>query len=304
LKHYNDSKEFGSSRGAIHSHMAAITESSADQKIDEIMGDWAIAAMEASILHDSNTHDASRNESNADQDSVNTAKKIFDEALANAKQMASQKLHDVFSKHFGTSAVHIGHVPTEYLMPGGRSDMGYRSSFMNMQTHRDVLDKNEVCHAKFEREEHLYDRRVNLQNQCWTHCCSDYCLRMKGIARVPFDRRYHREEDSYLDDHGRKMAKVVIYECRFGFGRKQRYDPSGQGNLTEDIPFNNHPHVELDTNQQPRYISYRNHPRVLQQPVSVWHWGCNSDMQRLLTNTTTYNRVQASSNQYSYKDFI
>ena len=54
--------------------------------------------------------------------------------------------------------------------------MGYRYSFLGMQTHHDVLNKNEVSFAKFEREETLYERKVNLQNQCLSHCCRIHSL--------------------------------------------------------------------------------------------------------------------------------
>ena len=198
LKHINETKEFGSSRGAIHTHMIGYTDSKGDKAIDQIMSDWAIEAMQASILYKREIQVTSTNVGPIEQSILDSAKKVFDDALSEAKRVASNKLHDIITKHFGISAVHIGHAPKEYVMPGGKHDMGYRSSFLGMQTCRDVLQKNEVSFAKFEREETLYERRVNLQNQCLTHCCSDYCLRMVGTVTVEFDRRYHKDEHSFI----------------------------------------------------------------------------------------------------------
>ena len=157
------------------------------------MSDWAIGAMQSSILYKIYKQGLETHVGADEQSIFISSKKVFDDALAAAKREASDKLHDIMTKYFGMSAVHIGHAPKEYVMPGGKQSMGYRSSYLGMQTRRDVLNLNEVSFAKFQREETLYDRKVNLQNQCLSHCCSDYCLRIVGTYTVEFDRWYHKE---------------------------------------------------------------------------------------------------------------
>ena len=99
------------------------------------MSDWAIKAMQASILYKRDMQDL-QTHVGADQKSILvSAKNVFDDALSEAKRVASNKLHDIMTKYFGMSAVHIGNAPKEYVMPGGKHDMGYRSSFLGMQTH-------------------------------------------------------------------------------------------------------------------------------------------------------------------------
>ena len=52
----------------------------------------------------------------ADEQSILvSAKKVFDDALSEAKRVASNNLHDVMTKHLGMSTVHIGHAPKEYV---------------------------------------------------------------------------------------------------------------------------------------------------------------------------------------------
>ena len=167
--------------------MIGHTDSTADKAIDQIMSDWAIEAMQSSILYKRDTQGPETNVGADQQSILVSARKVFDDALSTAKIEASDKLHDIMTKYFGMSDVHIGHAPKEYVMPGGKQSMGYRSSYLGMQTRRDVLNMNEVSFAKFKREETLYDIKVNLQNQCFSHCCSDYCLRVVGTFTVKFD---------------------------------------------------------------------------------------------------------------------
>jgi hypothetical protein len=51
------------------------------------------------------------------------------------------------------------------------------------------------------------------------------------------------------------------------------------------------PYIAFDRNGQPKYSAARNHPRVVQEPVATFHWGANSDMQRFLTNSKSYDEV-------------
>jgi hypothetical protein len=94
-----------------------------------------------------------------------------------------------------------------------------------------------------------------------------------------------------FDIEGVQYVKEPLYECRFGFGKKQRYDQSGQGNLTLGMEPVHESKIEMDGNQQAKFFSERNHPRVLQQPVATLHWGCNADFHRCLTNNIIYDQI-------------
>jgi hypothetical protein len=45
-----------------------------------------------------------------------------------------------------------------------------------------------------------------------------------------------------------------VYECRFGFGRKQRYDPSGQSKLTLGMEPVFQAEIYMDGNQQEKFF--------------------------------------------------
>jgi hypothetical protein len=168
--------------------------------------------------------------------------------------------------------------------------MGYRSVHHGMQTRREVLAKNEIKSFKFERETNLYCRAVNLTSQVGSHTCSAYCWNLVGYSRVPYSAHRHIDMEPF-DIEGVQYVKEPVYECRFGFGKKQRYDQSGQGNLTLGMEPVHEANIEMDGNQQAKFFSERNHPRVLQQPVATLHWGCNADFQRCLTNNIIYDQI-------------
>jgi hypothetical protein len=94
-----------------------------------------------------------------------------------------------------------------------------------------------------------------------------------------------------FDIQGEQFVKEHVYECRFGFGKKQRYDHSGQCNLTLGMEPVYEANIEMDGNQQEKLFYERNHHRVLRQPVATLHWGCNADFQRCLTNNIIYYQI-------------
>ena len=53
------------------------------------------------------------------------------------------------------------------------------------------------------------------------------------------------------------------------------------------------PEVEFDKNGLPKYHAARNHPTIVQEPVSMVHWGANADLQVFLTNRTSFNSFKA-----------
>lgn len=95
------------------------------------------------------------------------------------------------------------------------------------------------------------------------------------------------------------MVVVSVFVCRFGFGQTLPFDPSGDGNLTRDIPRQDTPCVSFDANGQPRFHAERNHPRVVQEPVGMNWYGANCDLVPMLTNhLLTYEQHRAHYPQF------
>ena len=47
----------------------------------------------------------------------------------------------------------------------------------------------------------------------------------------------HREDDTNrFTANTHQMINIVEYRCRMKFGTANKYDPTGEGNLTEGIP--------------------------------------------------------------------
>jgi hypothetical protein len=51
-----------------------------------------------------------------------------------------------------------------------------------------------------------------------------------------------------------QFVKEPLYDCRFGFSKKQRYDPSIQGNLTLGMEPVFKANIKMDVNQQAKVI--------------------------------------------------
>ena len=66
------------------------------------------------------------------------------------------------------------------------------------------------------------------------------------------------------------------------FGTAKKYDPTGEGNLTEGILPQTKGKVICDGNQQKKYTARRNHPRVIPRASCSLYYGANLDIQRLL----------------------
>jgi hypothetical protein len=176
------------------------------------------------------------------------------------------------------------------VKPAGHAAMLYCSVHDGMQTRREVLATNEIKSFKFERETDLYLCAINLTNQVGSHACSAYCWNLVGYSRVPYSAHRHIGMEPF-DIQGVQFVKEPVHECRFGFGKKQRYDHSGQGNLTLGMEAVHEAKIEMDGNQQAKFFSELNHPRVLQQPVATLHWVYNAYFQRCLTNNIIYGQI-------------
>jgi hypothetical protein len=206
------------------------------------------------------------------------------------KSEARKQLDDIFTSKFGITAVRPGVAPSELVKLAGCTAIGYRSVHDGMLTHCNVLATNKIQFFKFERETDLYCRVVNLTTQVFCHGCSVYCWNLVRNARVPYDALRHIQLESF-EMEGVQFVKEPVFECRFGFGKKQRCGPSGQGNFKLGMEPVFQAKIEMDGNQQAKFFSERNHPRVLQHPVATLRWGCNADIQGVLTNNLIYDQI-------------
>jgi hypothetical protein len=326
LKNICRSIEFGTTRDSIHAHLLGIIESTAREWVDKLLATYATQVSEAVTKLDDGIHShyieeeghrnpldkSGRTPAEAMQacidwcDATPSRKHLIEEynqAFETAGRTAGESITDVLERKFGLSASHPGQAPQEWVRPGGKADMGYRSSFQGMLSRQDVLASQELRKFKFEREMHLYQRLVNVINTAFSHVCSNYCWK-EVKQSVLYDPSLHRADDPTRFQSGNGVEYVIKTkrDCRFGFGCKQRFDPSGESNLTEGMPPRFDPAIEFDRNKMPMFFGRCNHPRVLQQPVAAYHWGCNADMRHCLTNNRTYRRTVLENGQ-NYASF-
>lgn len=320
LQHISGSIEFGTTRGAIHAHLLGILESTAREWIDKLLATYATSISDALTDLDDGIR-AMYVEQEGCQDPLDRSGKTpaetmqarvdwcnaapdrkhlietYNKAFEDAGRTASVAIGDVLEREFGMTAFHPGQSPEEWLRPGGKASMGYRSSFEGMLSRQHVLDTQELRKFKFDREMDLYPRLVNVVNNAFCHACSNYCWKETKLS-VLFDPSVHSANDPTKYTRASNGLQYIVkstWECRFGFGRKQLFDPSGESNLTEGMPPLFDPVIEFDRNKMPIYRAPRNHPRVLQQPTSVYYY-------IVLSNNKTYN-VVVNERQEDYATF-
>jgi hypothetical protein len=226
LLHYNCVHTFGSSREAIHAHMSGYLLSHVNETIDTILAMWTEHAYFVSVFHENAVSNT-----NGDDEVVAQAKVTLDGQLELFKSEVMKQLDDIFTSEFGITAVHPGVTSSELVKPVGGAAMGYQSVHDGMFTHGNVLATKDIQFLKFERETDLYCHVVNLTNQVFCHGCSAYCWNHVGNVHAPYDALQHSRLEPF-EMKGAQFVKEPVYECRFGFGKKQRFEPFGQGNLT------------------------------------------------------------------------
>ena len=200
-------------------------------------------------------------------------------------------------------------MPEQWVKSGSViDDHGYRKTCSSMQSKQTVVDSGELKLPKFKREKDLFNRKVNITNQCLCHTCSSYCSVMKTV-----NRKYDNDKDSErgeseirMSDKGQLFVDKTVKECRFKFGKMLDFDPSGEGNLTSGRCREDSPRVEPDANGMMRYIGRRNHPRTVQTPYSAHFFGANNDLQMPLINTAgkMYFREVSSEEYLQYSNNV
>ena len=206
------------------------------------------------------------------------------------------------------SASHNGKPPIEWVAPAGRNvDCGHRRETNGMLNKDDVQNTQGLRKFKFNHEHELYRRKIEMTNICFTHTCSSYCWRNRHV-RTPYMPSIH---DDNLDlvrtlpgKNGKgDIAVMRCSECRMGFGFAKTFASHSCRTGGKDAIRN--PKIEFDLNGQPKLSVPRNHPRVLMEPVHVYHWGANADIQRFINNAITFDEFCERYNEESdtYDDF-
>jgi hypothetical protein len=311
--------EFAKGRGAIHTHGCGFSDTEIDQFIDELLARYGVGVHEAvtfiedfilkhydpasgdtdplGILYPRKKAMDARREflsksGEEGQDILNQ----YDAKMEHLQTEIPQEIGTLMEFHFGVSAMHIGRAPTEWVKPGGRKDHDYRRTHPEMMSKDDVWEQKPLRKFKSTQENDLYCRRVQITNCCYSHKCSGYCW-------VPETRvcRYNKEEHGIMasnpniesifkNDDGDEMMKLLLYRCRMGFGYKLRFPLCGDS--TGGMDRVRVPGITFDKNGQPKLLAVRNHPRIVQEPVTTLHFGANADIQRFLTNGRSYKLVR------------
>ena len=81
------------------------------------------------------------------------------------------------------------------------------------------------------------------------------------------------------------MISICEKKYRIKFGIALKFYPSGEMNLAEDIPHQMLGRVQFDGNQQPKYVTRGNNPRLVQRATCSMYWGANTHIQRLLMSS-------------------
>lgn len=310
--------EFAQSRGAIHFHSVLRIKNETTTKIQAGLKVFALAIDDA--MHILNEYITKEYE----QDSLswftcheivgNPATKFSPKALENraticqkthegkdvwltyndsvndAKAKCDEEIGQLVEAFYGIQALHSGNFPDDLVKPGSViAKDNYRETSDDMQTSQNILDRKELKLCKFHREDHLFERKINIDNHCRMHHCSSYCAKEKKFKQ-PYDEALHsniREDDRFEDEDGNKWAMVPIKDCRHGFGKLLTFDCSGENNLTRGIAPVREPYIEADNNGQLRLFARRNNPRLVQEPSCFPYYGANNDTQIMLINATS-----------------
>jgi hypothetical protein len=320
--------EFQTGRGAIHSHVAGYSNHDAVwERVNDGLFSYSIALHNALTELDSNISDLASDEE-VRKLKLTSAKgglkrrenflrnitggsevwKNFISTLDDAKDKLDSDIGTVFESEYGYSAMHHGRAPQDWVKPGGQPKQQYRSGTTGMLSSNDVLDRRELKHLKIHRENDSLSRRINITNHCLTHKCSRYCWKEKCTAEH-YDASKHSEEqlekDSFIDDKGNTMIRIVTHECRMGFGYALKHDYSGEKNLTGGATFLSKPLIEFDRNQMPKFVPRRNHPRVINHPHLALYFGANNDLQPILINASFHKTMEYfNGNADSYAEYF
>ena len=320
-------KEFASSRGAIHYHSLNYTDqlSCIEIKMDKCLVTLSLSLYKLFVrldsFIDSNWEKSILFEKNPTtirdgKEGYKTREcflKSFEEGIsywnnfkieeAKEYEIHSFTLSNILESTWGYGAMHPGTFPNDWVAPSGMEEDGYPSTSDHMLSSINVLDSAELKKLKINREENLLNRAINYINHCGTHKCSKYC-HLVALRNVKYNKNKHKDvkEDDIFSKDGDMFARIKVIECRMKFGKLRIFDKSGENNLTRGIAIRSYGSIICDINGQPRFHARRNHPRILQQPHTFLYYGGNNDTQRLLSNRTGYETCKEKG--INYENFL
>ena len=296
--------EFALSRGGIHFHSLIQALGDPYDSVADILKEWSLSVYTAlkevlQFIRDNRQEECpSLEELISSPDALETIENLcrsigngnniwnnFHTNMQSTKLNAESQISDVLEGHFGINALHPGNFPQDFVKPGGLESLGYRKTSNQMLSSSDVIEKAELKKPKFQREDNVFDRCVNITNHTRCHKCSAYCWK-ETTKLVPFDQDYHNSEcEKIHGSDGIIRVKETVSDCRMGFGKALAFDPSGENNRTRGKKFQLRPGIEFDGNGFPKYVAPRNHPRILQEPYAYNYYVANNDLQILLINS-------------------
>jgi len=228
----------------------------------------------------------------------------FNDSVERFKQILDESIARILELNFGFGAMHHGELPAQWVKPGGLPRHGYRSAITGMASSNDVLNTKELKHMKFQREDDLLNRRVNITG---VHKCSDYCLKTTVVNEC-YDPDKHKDigrDKVFIGADSVEMVKIAVKRCRMHFGTPLSTDFSGGKNITGGIPFAAEGTIEFDKNQLPKYVGRRNHPRIINEPDLCLLFGANNDIQPLLINSSYNDMLELLDNdQEKYDEYF
>ena len=227
----------------------------------------------------------------------------YEAELSNAKANAEKAIETVLRERLAVGAWHPGQAPKEWLGPHGAEELGYagwsQGVANQMLDKDDVLKKKELGKFKFERESHLYCRKVNTTNHIFLHSCSEYCWRDTHKTE-PFEQSKHCDPrtgellpdvTSKFDRKGQSFVKILVRACRFKYGyqlgpKHGRFTDRTGGKISQRCF-----ELQMNADGVPEFTCKRNHHKVLQEPLACMHFGANNDLARFLTHCTPHEDI-------------
>ena len=330
--------EFAKTRGMIHGHAMAYTKTAADKELSDLIHEWAVASFgELEKLDDHLMDDSTKSKMEHLQSCPEHPgspfeqnggfkkhmKKVedyltfeaggrhmwdtYNSNLAKLKVTAEKAIGECLSAKVAYSAMHPGVAHSEWLGPPGPTSLGYAGISAPVMerylTTTDVLEKDELKKFKFDREGHLYCRRVNITNHCFLHACSEYCWRDYKVAEV-YDPGKHQNPTTGkdipnvvgtfskpIDGIDVKHAWVRTKHCRFQFGYQLGPRHGKFKDRTGGKEHSTNFRLSMNSEGVAQFECKRNHHRIVQEPLMCMHFGANNDMQRFITHSTPYSQI-------------
>ena len=209
----------------------------------------------------------------------------YEKAINSAKSECERTIGAILEKRFGFHALHPGTFPQDWKMPGGIKEHDYPPTDKdNMMTSKEVIETRAIKRLKLSQESGLYNYVAQYTNICRSHKCQcQYCLRDVNHLKEYSESKHGPVDPSkIIEKDGTQLISVCEQHCRFHYGRKRKYDPSGENDLTRGKPRTVKPTITVDKNGMLSIEMRRNHPRTTQEPHVSYIWGANSNTVILL----------------------